>query len=62
MLKETSTSSQDYLEKNQLAVYFEDVVRVMLETRPEDPIDFICEYFAKCKTVFPAITIYGIYL
>ncbi|KAL3899343.1 MAG: hypothetical protein SGCHY_002121 [Lobulomycetales sp.] len=42
--------SREYLEASQVSVYFEDVVASLLSDRPEDPVEYIADYFAKCKT------------
>ena len=44
------TPEEEYLQTNQLSVYFEDVISNLLNAHPEDPVEFIAEYFAKCKT------------
>ena len=45
-----STQTVDeYLSQNELSVYFEDVVSMLLSKQPSDPIQFISDYFQSIK-------------
>ena len=39
---------EEYLNKYGLSAYFKDVMTLVLENRPHDPIDFITEYYRNC--------------
>ena len=41
-------SPEEYLNKYGLSAYFKDVMTLVLENRPHDPIDFIAEYYRNC--------------
>lgn len=41
-------SPEEYLNKYGLSAYFKDVMTLVLENRPHDPIDFITEYYRNC--------------
>jgi hypothetical protein len=41
-------SPEEYLNKYGLTAYFKDVMTLVLENRPNDPLEFITEYYRNC--------------
>jgi len=37
--------SEDYLEKQQVSGYLKEAISLLLENRPENPIQFLAEHF-----------------
>lgn len=42
----TERSAADYLKRHSVTLIMHDLLAVLLENRPADPIDFISDYFA----------------
>ena len=42
-----AADAKDYLQKHRIAFIIEDWLRSVLEVKPENPLDFSCDYFAK---------------
>lgn len=44
---DVAADAKDYLQKHRVAFVVEDWLRAILEAKPEAPLDFSCDYFAK---------------
>ena len=44
-------SSHEYLEKHGVTAYLKDMITVMLENRPEKPLEFVADYLTNALQV-----------
>lgn len=52
---DVAADAKEYLQRHRVAFIVEDWLRTVLEAKPEAPLDFSCEYFAKMTgTTAPA--------
>jgi hypothetical protein len=43
MMNNQALVPQDYLDKYAITTYFKDVITLVLENRPEDPLEFMAD-------------------